>query len=62
MARKTIAEIQNQADRLSEANWRRKNTWTSSTKSRLAKTSRDRLIARAEANTLKANGYSLANG
>ena len=27
MARKTLKQIYAQAERLSEANWRRKNTW-----------------------------------
>lgn len=47
-----------QAERLSETNWRRKNTWAGSIESRMAKESRDRLIDRAERNTLRINGYS----
>ena len=51
-----------QADRLSEANWRRKNTWATGDASRRAKESRDRLIARAERNTLRQRGLANANG
>lgn len=56
--KKTIQEIMAQAERLSETNWRRKNTWAGSIESRMAKESRDRLIDRAERNTLRINGYS----
>nr|DAI57398.1 MAG TPA: hypothetical protein [Caudoviricetes sp.]DAL13554.1 MAG TPA_asm: hypothetical protein [Caudoviricetes sp.]DAO55592.1 MAG TPA: hypothetical protein [Caudoviricetes sp.]DAP56694.1 MAG TPA: hypothetical protein [Caudoviricetes sp.]DAQ74077.1 MAG TPA: hypothetical protein [Caudoviricetes sp.] len=47
---------------MSEANWRRKNTWSSSAASRRAKQSRDNLIARAERNTLRQRGFGLSNG
>jgi len=41
---------------LSEANWRRKNTWGSSAESKRAKESRDNLIARAERSSLRMAG------
>ena len=44
MARKTLRQIYAQAERLSEANWRRKNTWETSTLSRRAKQSREGLL------------------
>ncbi len=44
---KTMQDIENQAYRLSERNWRRANTWKSSAASMAAKNSRDRLIDRA---------------
>ena len=47
---KTMQEIENQAYRLGERNWRRKNVWESSEASRAAKNSRDRLINKAYLN------------
>lgn len=61
--RKTREQIEAQAERLSEANWRRRNTWSGGgAESRRAKESRDRLIARAERNTLRSNGLGLSAG
>lgn len=60
--RKTREQIEAQAERLSEANWRRRNTWSGGAESRRAKESRDRLIARAERNTLRRNGLGLSVG
>lgn len=47
---KTMQEIENQAYRLTEMNWRRKNVWESSEASKAAKNSRDRLICKAYLN------------
>ncbi|WP_314923118.1 hypothetical protein [Prevotella pallens] len=62
MARKTLRQIYAQAERLSEANWRRKNTWETSALSRKAKQSRDRLIARAESRAVQQHGYGAVAG
>ena len=59
---KTEEQIYEQADRLNEANWRRRNTWSDERTSYRAKMSRERLIGRAERNTLKQRGFGLANG
>lgn len=40
---KTMQELENQSFRLSEINWRRKNTWANSETSRNAKNNRDEL-------------------
>lgn len=42
-----MQELENQSFRLSEMNWRRKNTWANSETSRNAKNSRDELICKA---------------
>lgn len=42
-----MQELENQSFRLSEMNWRRKNSWASSEISRNAKNSRDELICKA---------------
>lgn len=47
---KTMQEIENQAFRLHERNWRRKNVWGSSEASMAAKNSRDGLLNRAYLN------------
>lgn len=47
---KTMQDIENQACRLSERNWRRRNVWESSEASKAAKNSRDKLIDKAYLN------------
>ena len=47
---KTMQDIENQAYRLSERNWRRRNVWESSEASKAAKNSRDKLIDKAYLN------------
>lgn len=47
---KTMQDIENQAYRLSERNWRRRNVWESSEASKAAKNSRDKLINKAYLN------------
>ena len=47
---KTMQDIENQAYRLSERNWRRRNVWESSEASKAAKNSRDKLIGKAYLN------------
>lgn len=60
--RKTEAQIYAQSERLSDANWRRTNTWGGGAASGRAKQSRDNMIARAEKNTLRQRGFGLSNG
>lgn len=47
---KTMQDIENQAYRLGERNWRRRNVWESSEASKTAKNSRDKLINKAYLN------------
>lgn len=47
---KTMQDIENQAYRLSERNWRRRNVWESAEASKAAKNSRDKLIDKAYLN------------
>lgn len=47
---KTMQEIENQAYRLGERNWRRRNVWESSEASKAAKNNRDKLINKAYLN------------
>lgn len=47
---KTIQEIENQAYRLTERNWRRVNVWATSEASKAVKNSRDKLICKAYLN------------
>lgn len=47
---KTMQDIENQAYRLSERNWSRRNVWESSEASRAAKNNRDKLIDKAYLN------------
>lgn len=44
---KTMVQLENQAYRLTEKNWGRRNVWESSEASRAAKIGRDKLICRA---------------
>lgn len=47
---KTMQEMENQALRLTDRNWRRRNTWESSETSKAAKINRDKLIDKAYLN------------
>lgn len=47
---KIMQEMENQACRLIDRNWRRRNVWESSEASRVAKNSRDKLINKAYLN------------
>ena len=47
---KTMQDIENQAYRLIEMNWRRKNVWESSNASKAAKNSREKMINAAYLN------------
>jgi len=55
---KTMQQIENQAFRLSEMNWRRKNVWETSEAAKAAKNNRDGVIDKAY---LNAAAYHLNN-